>query len=435
MESDLTISFKDSEKFIIFANMKDLRSKIDKIDSAMERLFEERMSVVERIAMEKKAAGRAVEDAAREKEMMDRRCSALGDKRLEGYYTSFLRSAIEVSKQYQTDIIYGPDSLGKDILVENGSLFKAAELLAVGSGKVLIVTDSGVPEEYSRTVARSLSDAGIKTSFCTIDQGEANKSLESYRKVMESLVEGRFTRTDAVVAVGGGVVGDLAGFVAATFMRGIRFFNIPTTLLSQIDSSIGGKTAIDFCGVKNIVGAFHFPTRVLIDPDTLTTLPGRQLSNGLAEAIKMAATGDAELFSILEISTDLKNDLPEIIRRCLLFKKGVVEADPKESGLRRVLNFGHTVGHAIEACGEGKYLHGEAVAMGMLYFAEGEARQRIETLLSKYSLPVGHDIPAARLAEFITHDKKASGNEITVVKVSKIGSFRFETINIQDLRL
>ena len=415
--------------------MKDLRCKIDEIDSAMERLFEERMAVVERIALEKKATGRAVEDAAREKEMIERRCGTLGDKRLKKYYTRFLRSAIDISKQYQTDIIYGESALTGDILIENGALSKAGELLAITGGKVLIVTDSGVPSEYSRTVSQSLSQSGVKTALCVIEQGEANKSLESYRKVMESLVEGRFTRTDAVVAVGGGVVGDLAGFAAATFMRGIRFYNIPTTLLSQIDSSIGGKTAIDFCGVKNIVGAFHFPTKVLIDPDTLASLPERQLCNGLAEAIKMAATGDATLFSLLENSTDLKKDLPEIIRRCLNFKNSVVDADPKENGLRRVLNFGHTVGHAIEACGEGKYLHGEAVALGMLYFARGDAKKRIAALLGKYSLPVEHDIPAVRLAEFIAHDKKASGSEITVVRVDEIGSFRFEKINIQDLAL
>lgn len=401
----------------------------------MASLFEQRMAVVEQIALEKKASGRAVDDPVREAEMMERRCSALKQKRLKKYYAAFLRSAIEVSKEYQTDIIDGAKMPGCNITIQRGALTSAAKLLETSGSRVMIVTDSGVPAQYPSKVEASLKAAGCQVHMVTIPQGEASKSLGSYATIMQALVDSGFTRTDTVVAVGGGVVGDLAGFVAATFMRGIRFCNIPTTLLSQVDSSVGGKTAIDFGGVKNIVGAFHMPARVLIDPDTLTTLPQRQLHNGLVEAIKMGATGDAELFELIENSGDLLSDAGEIISRSVNYKQAVVKADPREKGLRRVLNFGHTVGHAIEALGGGKYLHGEAVALGMMYFCGAEASQRIGRVLAKYNLPVSHDIAPESIRSLIAHDKKASGGNITVVKVDEIGSYRFEKVNIQDLAL
>ena len=415
--------------------MSDFRRKIDEIDAEMARLFEQRMAVVEQIALDKKATGRPIEDPVREAEMLERRCNAIADDRLRGHYASFLRSAIAVSKDYQADIIYGAKMPCHDILVQRGCLSRAGELLPISGGKVMIVTDSGVPFEYAATVATSLEAQSCKVTLHMIPQGEASKDLENYASLLKALVEDGFTRTDAVVAVGGGVVGDLAGFVAATFMRGIRFFNIPTTLLSQVDSSIGGKTAIDFDGVKNIVGAFHFPEMVLIDPDTLATLPERQLHNGLVEAIKMGATSDATLFSLIENSTDLLSDADEIIRRSLAVKKSVVNADPKEKGLRRVLNFGHTIGHAIEALSEGRYLHGEAVAIGMLPFAGAQTRGRISKVLEKYDLPTSCNIDAEAIKALIAHDKKASGDEITVVRVDEIGIFHFEKINIQDLAI
>lgn len=415
--------------------MTEERRIIDKIDTEMARLFEQRMMAVKAIAMAKKASGAPVEDLKREKEMIAARSESIADPALRRYYGDFLRGVISVSKDYQTDLIFGEKMPCSDIIIDNGCISRAGELLGLDGGKVLVVTDTGVPSRYANTVSASIESKGAAVNICTVPQGEANKSLQSYAKILEALVEGGFTRTDSVVAVGGGVVGDMAGFAAATFMRGIRFFNIPTTLLSQVDSSIGGKTAIDFAGVKNIVGSFHFPSKVLIDPQTLSSLPLRQLHNGLAEAIKMGATGDAELFAIIEQSSDLHHDLPQIIRHCLNYKKSVVDADPREGGLRRVLNFGHTVGHAIEACSGGQYLHGEAVSLGMLYFAEGEARNRITNVLKRYNLPVSHNIPAQTLLDFISHDKKASGDKITVVKVAEIGSFSFETIAIKELPL
>ena len=415
--------------------MTEERRIIDEIDSQMARLFEKRMAASEKIALYKKECGLPVEDLAREKEMIERRCAAISDERLRGFYGDFLKGVITVSKDYQTDIIYGAKTPCHDIIIKRGSLDDAGTLLGICGAKVMIVTDNGVPAEYAARVAASLEGRARETVIYTIPQGEANKNIDTYRSVMEALVDGGFTRSDAVIAVGGGVVGDLAGFAAATFMRGIRFYNVPTTLLSQVDSSVGGKTAIDFGGVKNIVGAFHMPVKVLIDPDTLATLPARQLHNGLVEAIKMGATSDAALFELIENSTDLIADAGEIIRMSLNVKQSVVKADPKEKGLRRVLNFGHTVGHAIEASSAGKYLHGEAVAIGMLCFAGGSAKARIRSVLEKYSLPTSCDADPAAVTALIAHDKKASADEITVVKVDEIGSFRFEKVNLQDLAI
>ena len=187
-----------------------------------------------------------------------------------------------------------------DIIVERGILKNAGEHLNLDR-RVLVVTDSGVPEIYAQTLAGQCKNAIV----CTVETGEASKSMESFENLLHVMLQNNFSRNDCVVAVGGGVVGDLSGFVASAYMRGVDFYNIPTTLLSQIDSSIGGKTAINFGGIKNIVGAFHQPKKVLIDPELLKTLPDRQISNGLAEAVKMALTSDKELFEIFE-NKDIK---------------------------------------------------------------------------------------------------------------------------------
>ena len=411
------------------------RGIIDSIDSRMQELFEQRMAVVERIAQKKKAAGAPVEDPAREKAMLSARCDALKNHALEGCYSDFLRSVIRISKNYQSSIITGCSTPASSIVIGRGNAARAGQICGISCKQALIVTDSGVPAGYVQAVASSLEGRAGQCTIYTFPQGEANKNIEVYEKLLSALVQGGFTRTDCVIAVGGGVVGDMAGFAAASFMRGIDFYNIPTTLLSQVDSSVGGKTAIDFDGVKNIVGAFHMPRKVIIDPDTLATLPTRQLHNGLVEAIKMGATGSADLFSLIENSSNLLSDIEEIIRLSINYKMSIVAADPTEKGLRRVLNFGHTAGHAIEACSGGKFLHGEAVGLGMLCFAEGDARRRIAAVLEKYGLPTNHDIPSGELLDKIIHDKKAAGDAITVVRVSSIGSFNFEKINIQDLKI
>lgn len=322
-------------------------------------------------------------------------------------------------------------NLGKDsydIIVKRGCISNAKQYLNLNR-RVLVVTDSGVPAEYAKAVGAQCKESVI----CTVEMGEASKSLAVFEKLLGTMLEHGFSRKDCVVAVGGGVVGDLSGFAASAYMRGIDFYNIPTTLLSQIDSSIGGKTAINFGGVKNIVGAFYQPKKVLIDPELLGTLPKRQISNGLAEAVKMALTCDKELFDIFE-SKDIEENMDEIIVRSLNIKKNVVEQDEKESGLRKILNFGHTVGHGIESSEEMSELyHGECVALGMIPMCGEAIRPRVIEVLKKCGLyqVINYDWDKITKAAF--HDKKADGDNVTVTVVNEIGRYEMKTVKSADV--
>ena len=320
-------------------------------------------------------------------------------------------------------------SMGQyNIVLERGALNKVGALCDT-TKRVLVITDSGVPSQYAQSVASQFENSVIKT----IPQGEKSKSFDTYKELLEVLNENEFSRSDCIVAVGGGVVGDLSGFTASTYMRGIDFVNIPTTLLSQVDSSIGGKTAIDFGGYKNTVGAFYQPKAVIIDPNVLSTLSERQFNNGLAESIKMAATSDAELFSIIE-NGNVKDNIDVIIERSLKIKKAVFEEDEKETGLRRVLNFGHTAAHAIEtATGLGDFLHGECVAIGMLPFSAPKVRERLKAVLSKCNLPSEISFSSDALLSALRHDKKANSKGVNAIIVNEIGSFEFKFIEFNEL--
>ena len=315
-----------------------------------------------------------------------------------------------------------------DIVVERGILANAKQHLNLDR-RVLVVTDSGVPAVY----ARRLADQCTKSVIYTVETGESSKSLEVFGQLLQTMLDHNFSRKDCVVAVGGGVVGDLSGFAASAYMRGIDFYNIPTTLLSQIDSSIGGKTAINFGGMKNIVGAFYQPKKVLIDPDLLKTLPHRQISNGLAEAVKMALTSDPQLFDIFE-HKDIAANLDEIIVRSLQIKKNVVQQDEKESGLRKILNFGHTIGHGIESSGHlCELYHGECVALGLIPMCGEAIRPRVIDVLKKcnlYNLP---DFDWDQITAAAFHDKKADGDRVTVTTVPEIGCFELKTMKCTEV--
>ena len=320
----------------------------------------------------------------------------------------------------------GEDSY--DILVARGILAHAHKHLNLNR-RVLVVTDTGVPAVYAKTVAAQCRDAVI----CTVEMGEDSKSLAGFEKLLHTMLDHGFSRKDCVIAVGGGVVGDLAGFAASAYMRGIDFYNIPTTLLSQIDSSIGGKTAINFGGVKNIVGAFYQPQKVLIDPDLLKTLPKRQIAAGLAEAIKMALTSDRELFAIFE-HEDVEAHLDEIIIRSLNIKKNVVEQDEREAGLRKILNFGHTIGHGLESSeGMSELYHGECVALGMLPMCGEALRPRVIQVLKKCGLYRTLDYDWEKITDAAFHDKKADGDTVTVTTVHDAGSFELKTMRCLDV--
>jgi 3-dehydroquinate synthase len=327
-----------------------------------------------------------------------------------------------------------PVSLGKDsydIILERGAIKKAGELLGIDKDrKVLVVTDTGVPRIYADTVAWCFEDSHI----FIFPEGEKSKNFDTYRVICQTLSDAHFTRKDAVIAVGGGVVGDMAGFAAATYMRGIDFYNIPTTLLSQVDSSIGGKTAIDLGKFKNIIGAFHQPKKVIIDPDVLSTLPERQIANGLAESIKMAATFDKDLFELF-LEENYMDNIEKIIEGSLKIKKYVVQQDEKETGLRKVLNFGHTIGHGIEASAEyGELYHGECVALGMLAMCSEKVKDKMIRALKNAYLPTEYAYDKEKVYEAMCHDKKSSGKTITAVRCDEIGTFRFQEMTNGELR-
>lgn len=322
-----------------------------------------------------------------------------------------------------------------DVTVQRGGLYDNRAFNVPRGGKTLIVTDDGVPEKYVKA-AMTHFDSPVPV---ILPQGERSKNLDNYALLLRTMTEHGFTRHDRAVAVGGGVVGDLCGFAAATYMRGIAFYNVPTTFLSQVDSSIGGKTAIDFCGVKNVVGAFYPPVAVIIDPDVLKTLSARQLHAGIAESIKMSVTSDKALFALLEesaLSPEIfDKNAEKIIIQSLQIKKHVVENDPQEKGLRKVLNFGHTAGHAIESEYDGKLLHGECVALGMLPMSSPKIRNRISALLSRYNLPVRVEFSPEKMAALIAHDKKAEGANdlISVVYAEDIGEFSFRKVSVNEI--
>ena len=328
-----------------------------------------------------------------------------------------------------------PVNLGKDsyaIFLERGALKNACETLKIRANdrnrKVLIVTDDRVPKEYAKVLAESCKTESI----LRIPQGEASKNFDMLQNILRKMLTEGFGRKDCVAALGGGVVGDLAGFAAACYMRGIDFYNIPTTLLSQVDSSVGGKTAIDFCGIKNIVGAFHQPRAVLIDPALLGTLDQRQFACGAAEIIKMAATSDARLFEKIQAEGIHPENIEKIIEKALRIKIDIVERDEKEAGLRRALNFGHTIGHGIESCTD--FLHGEAVALGMLPMCGADMRKRLAKVLTEANLPTACKADMEKVMENAMHDKKAEGNTVTTVHVTEPGIFRFEKHNRDELR-
>lgn len=312
-------------------------------------------------------------------------------------------------------------NVGRKILSDAGKLWNLDR-------KVLVVTDSGVPSKYSDAVAAQCKNA---VRVC-VGAGESSKCFDNLERLCRIMLDNSFTRTDAVIAVGGGVVGDLSGFAASCYMRGIDFYNVPTTLLSQSDSSIGGKTAVNLGAVKNIVGAFYQPKGVLIDCDVLKTLPKRQFNSGLAEIIKMAATFNSTLFQKIEDGR-ICNELDDIIVEALNIKKNVVEKDERESGIRRVLNFGHTIGHGIESCsGLGGLYHGECVALGMLPMCSEEVRKRLLKIYRSVGLPTELDCDADGVISALVHDKKLDGDVINVVYVHEIGSYEIRTEKISE---
>lgn len=295
-----------------------------------------------------------------------------------------------------------------------------------GYPKLCLVCDDGVPRSYIQTVLSQYPHAEV----LTFPHGEQNKNWQTLEQILMFCAKHQLHRQDCIVAIGGGVVGDMAGLAAAMYMRGIHFVNIPTTTLSQIDSSIGGKTAIDFMGYKNIVGAFYQPDAVYIDPDVLKTLDQRNYDNGLVEALKAGMIQDPLILEEFEKS---QWDIEKIIYLALKVKQRVVEEDEKEMGIRKILNFGHTVGHAIESYYDGQYLHGECVGLGMyLMMDEGKAKQRLHHLLKRLNIPL--DIPIDNeVLKRMKWDKKGAKDSIDIILVKQIGQAEIQRVSYEQL--
>ncbi len=415
--------------------LEEARKNINETDKEMAALFVKRMEAAKLISEYKAENKLPILDKAREKEVFEKNCALLENSELLPYYSDFLGSVMEISKKYQRKLHENKNTLhinlpggGYDVVIKRGVLKKAGEILNL-ERRVLIVTDSGVPARYSEIIASQCKNPHI----VILHNGEESKNISVFEQLCDSLFEHGFDRGDCVVAVGGGMVGDIAGFLAACYMRGIDFYNIPTTVLSQVDSSVGGKTAVNFWGTKNMIGVFYQPKAVLIDPDTLGTLSERHFSNGLAEAVKMALTFDEDLFRLFE-EEDAHECIETIIRRSIEIKAEVIEKDEKESGLRKVLNFGHTMGHAIESTEElGGLYHGECVSLGMIPMCSPEIRERLIPVLKKFDLPTEYQGDIKKLVSAASHDKKFSGEKITVITLPEIENFRMEEWTTEEL--
>ncbi len=328
-----------------------------------------------------------------------------------------------------------------DIRMEEGLLSHIGEHCAavLRGRRVLLLTDETVARLYLDTATQALQAAGFAVTPYVVPVGEDSKSTDTYLRVVSALAAGGLTRDDAVVALGGGVVGDLGGFCAATYLRGIGFVQIPTTLLACVDSSVGGKTAVNLPEGKNLLGTFYQPWLVLCDPLTLRTLPSTVYADGMAEVIKYGMIADAELFEQLEQE---RLGVAEMISRCVDIKRRVVEADERDTGCRQLLNYGHTVGHAIEKCSEFCISHGSAVAIGMAVVARAMAAMgtlpqhecsRLQALLTKIGLPIGCEFTAEELYTVMLSDKKRSSDSIHLITVPAIGHGQIETLPVQQL--
>jgi len=349
-----------------------------------------------------------------------------------------------------------PVSLGDrsyEILIQPGIVSQIGQILqnARCSGRVGIITNPVVHQLYGRIVHRGLRQAGCSPFFIIVPDGEQAKTLHSLAKILDSLVTHRLERQDYILALGGGVTGDVAGFAASIYLRGIPFIQVPTTLVAQVDSSVGGKTGVNHPEGKNLIGAFYQPKMVVIDPHVLKTLPPRQWIAGLAEVIKYGMIADKAFFEYLEqhvegLRIQSEDVLPHLLRRCCEIKADVVAGDERESGRRRILNYGHTVGHALEAWGKyKKWIHGEAVGLGMVQEASiarylglcsSEVVQRQGDLIKRVGLPsfLPQKMTFLDLWQAMQHDKKVVRGDIHCVLPQQIGEVRVVPLVRESIR-
>ncbi len=341
---------------------------------------------------------------------------------------------------------------GYDILIARGLRHRLGALLRaqVQGNQMAIVTHAKIDRLYGDTVRRSLTAAGFQTISIRVPSGERYKTLGQVERIYDRLIRHRFERGATLLALGGGVIGDMTGFAAATFLRGVACVQVPTTVVAQVDASIGGKTGVDHPMGKNLIGVFHQPRQVCIDPDVLTTLPRREFVAGLAEVVKYGVIADAAFFEYLEEHAEaLLAQRPDVVAHCIArsaaMKAEIVSADEREAGRRKILNYGHTFGHAVETLtGYRAVKHGEAVAIGMVAAArlacdigllDAETVTRQTRLLTRLGLPTTlPPLPPAQLIRTLLRDKKVSGGEVYFVLPEKIGAVRVDPVSQTTLK-
>lgn len=326
------------------------------------------------------------------------------------------------------------------MIIERGALAKCGELISevTSSRKAVVITDDTVEGLYGNTVLESLKKSGFECDIFVFPHGEQSKSLSNLGNIYDFLCKCNITRSDLLIALGGGVVGDITGFAAASFLRGIDFVQIPTTLLAQVDSSVGGKTAVNIEGGKNLVGAFKQPILVICDSDTLKTLPRETLADGMAESIKYGMIRDLPLFELIEAHNigNIDEVMDDMVYACIDNKRMVVENDEFDRGERMTLNFGHTLGHALEAWHHyTDYTHGMGVAAGMCLITDRLAPQlseRLKKCCEAYTLPTGTDIPMKELLPFCVTDKKREFDNITYIVCEAIGKSEMKKVSVAE---
>lgn len=325
-----------------------------------------------------------------------------------------------------------------EIIIRRGVLDEAGSIAYKPDTTAAIITDSNVNALYADRLEASLKNSGFDVVKYVFPAGEASKNVNTYINVINFLAENRLTRSDVVFALGGGVVGDLAGFAAATYLRGIKLVQIPTTLLACVDSSVGGKTAVDLPSGKNLLGAFYQPHIVLIDPETLSTLPREVFLDGMAEVIKYAAIMDDEMYPLFD---DFNGNIDTIVARCVKNKRYIVDQDERDTGLRQLLNYGHTFGHAIELLKNFQLGHGHCVSIGMAIMARAcvkngmcapECATKLISTLERAGLPTATELTAEEIYEAMLSDKKRMGSTITLVVPSAPGTCILHTVPVED---
>ncbi len=315
-----------------------------------------------------------------------------------------------------------------NVYIERNILKDIASYIDINR-EIVIITDDFIPKTYLNIIKEEMTNSLV----FEVPHGETAKSMEIAYSILDDMVDSKITRNCLVIALGGGVVGDLAGFIASIYMRGVELMQIPTTLLSQIDSSVGGKVGINSSNMKNAIGAFYQPSLVLIDPTTLNTLSPKEFNNGLAEMIKYGMIADEALFSDL-FNQDITKNIEEYIEKCIIIKKNYVINDVFDQGERQILNFGHTIGHAIEKHSNYAILHGEAVSIGMALMAQDyPCYDKLIKLLNKYNLPTSYNNNKA-LYDYIKTDKKATNDTLNIILVPKIGTSIIKKIKITEIK-